>query len=109
MLLDCDSILYETNFDTDGSVNEGASKPNEWAYSDVKNGLNGSEFLEKSNGFSDIEKSSIAESTVGTHDITLGSPVNQYFSKYTALNQDKVFLLDFEDTLNTSYGLYEMA
>ena len=104
MLLDCDSILYNTAFDVDGDANEGATYSNEWAYSDAKNGLNGSEFLDKSNGFTSIEKSSIAESTRGTHDITWGSPVNQNYPKYTPLNKDKVFLLDFEDISNISYG-----
>ena len=104
LLLDCDSILYKTEFDADANANTGTSKPNEWAYSDVKNSLNGTDFLNKSGSFTGIEKASIAESTVGTHDITLGSPVNKYFPKYTALDKDKIFLLDFEDTLNTSYG-----
>ena len=104
MLLDCDNILYRTEFDADGKANDGASKPSEWAYSDIKRNLNGADFLYNPKIFTTVEKESIAESTVKPHDITIGGPVNQYVPEYTALSDDKIFLLDFEDVLNTNYG-----
>ena len=58
LFLDCDSTLYKAAFDNDGSANNGASKPNEWAYSDVKAGLNGVSFLTKSGNFTEVEKAS---------------------------------------------------
>ena len=67
LFLDCDSTLYYAKFDEDGAANEGASKPNEWAYSDVKAGLNGESFLTKEGNFTPAEKSAIAESTVSAH------------------------------------------
>ena len=79
-------------------------KANEWAYSDVKNGLNGSAFLEKENGFNTPERAAIAESSIGTRENTAGNLVNYYFPYYTALDRDKVFLLDYEDLVNTEYG-----
>ena len=47
LFLDCDSTLYDAAFDNDGNANTGAgaTKANEWAYSDVKVGLNGESFL----------------------------------------------------------------
>lgn len=77
LFLDCDSTLYDAMFDNDGSANEGALKPNEWAYSDVKSGLNGDSFLTKDGNFTDAEKCAIAESTVSAHALVVGSEAGQ--------------------------------
>lgn len=99
LLLDCDSVLYDAKFDENTKI---------WADSDVKEGLNGTAFLTKEGNFTDVEKGAIVNSNAETHDIdaNLGKPKRQYFPKYTALDQDKVFLLDFEDVLNVAYGYY---
>ena len=113
MLLDCDSILYTAPFDTDAVANTGAQKPNEWAYSDVKAGLNGSAFLTKADGFTMIEKDAIAESTIASHALVEGTAAGQVSSwtkgeyvNYVALSGEKIFLLDGEDVSNSLYGYY---
>ena len=97
MFLDCDSMLYTSKF------NENAIS-NNWENSTLNKGLNGDAFLEKENGFTVLEKNAIAKSTIATHDITLESPLNKTFPKYTPLKGEKIFLLDFEDVMNPSYG-----
>jgi len=107
LFLDCDAKLYEAFFDRDRTPNPGAQKANEWAYSDVKMGLIGDAFLEKDGCFTGPEKKAIAESTVGTHTVTVGSPDNSFnnsFTDYTELHGDTVFLLDVGDVLNPDYG-----
>ena len=104
MLLDCDKILYKTRFDEDSYANPGATAGNEWQYSDIKTGLNGDKFYNSANGFTSLEKKAITGSKIGTHTTTIGSPMNQMFTTYTALTGEKIFVLDFEDVLNTSYG-----
>ena len=39
LLLDCDTTLYNAAFDADGNANQGATKANEWGYSDLRSGL----------------------------------------------------------------------
>ena len=113
MLLDCDSILYTAPFDADGEVNTGAQKPNEWKYSDVKAGLNGSAFLTRAEGFTTIEKNAIAKSTIASHALVVGTTAGQVASwtlgayvNYVALSGEKIFLLDGEDVSNSLYGYY---
>ena len=104
MLLDCDTILYEVPFDADNKPNSGAQKANEWKYSDVKAGLNGSDFLTKANGFTTLEKAAIAASKVAGHKLETGSYTDGWFVNYIGLTGEKVFLLDSEDILNPKYG-----
>lgn len=106
MLLDCNTILYYDCFDQDGEANSGAVNPNEWAYSDVKARLNGKSFLNRANGFTDVEKNAIASSKIGSHALALEFSVNQQYKNYVALNGEKIFLLDAEDVLNSAYGYY---
>ncbi len=89
---------------TIGKPTKPADKDTEWAYSDVKKGLNEGSYSFLTCSFTEPERAAIADSTVGTHHIKVGSPLNKYFPKYTRLNNDKIFLLDFEDVLNTDYG-----
>ena len=113
MLLDCDNILYFAPFDADGKPNSGATKQNQWAYSDIRAGLNGSAFLTRSNGFTTIEKNLIASSKSAGHTLTIGtgpghvsSWTKSTFGNYTALTGEKIFLLDSEDVSNTMYGYH---
>ncbi len=113
MLLDCDSILYTAPFDADAVANTGAQKPNEWKYSDVKAGLNGSAFLAKENGFTTIEKNAIAKSTIASHALVEGTAAGQVafwtkgaYVNYVALSGEKIFLLDGEDVSNSLYGYF---
>lgn len=100
LLLDCASILQYLRFDNDGSPNEGASKANEWAYSDIRTWLNGT-FL---NGrFTAAEISAIAESSKSGK--AEGYDGNGWSSLgWASLNGEKVFLLDAVEATNTSYG-----
>ena len=111
LFLDCDSVLYNAAFDNDGNENTGASNPNEWAYSDVKTGLNGERFLTKEGNFTPAEKSSIAGSTVAAHALVVGSEAGQVDGwiqstvvNYTPLTGEQIFLLDAEDASNIAYG-----
>jgi hypothetical protein len=104
MLLDSDSVLYQAVFYDYVNAHEDALYSNEWAYSDVKKGLNEGPYSFLTCSFTDPEKKAIADSTAGTHHIKAGSPLNKYFPKYTTLRNDKIFLLDFEDVLNAGYG-----
>ena len=113
MLMDCDSVLYAAQFDSDSTANSGEQKSNEWAYSDVKAGLNGSAFLTKADGFTMIEKDAISESTIASHALVEGAGAGQvaFGTKYTyvnyvALSGEKIFLLDGEDVSNSLYGYY---
>ena len=111
MLLESDSILYRSQFDQDGNPNTGATKANEWKYSDVKTSLNGDGFLNRSNGFTNIEKSAINTSTIGSHALTVGTVAGQVagwtaseYKNYVGLEGEKIFLLDAEDLSNSKYG-----
>ena len=104
MLLDCDNILYDAYFDEDEEPNEGAQNSNEWRYSDVKNGLNGSAFLTKANGFTALEKTAIAASKVSGHKLNTGNVTDEWYVNYIGLTGEKVFLLDYEDVVNEKYG-----
>jgi hypothetical protein len=101
MFLDCDTVLFDSEFNSEGDGHQ-------WKNSVVKAKLNTGEESFLSTAFTAIEKGAIADSTVDTHviDENLGKPVRQYFSKYTALDHDKIFLLDFEDVHNKDYGYY---
>lgn len=101
MLLDCDSVLETYKFDNDGSPNDGYSKANDWAGSDIKSHLNG--FWGQSL-FYTAEYSAIAESTKNEADGTDGSGWNEL--EFTSLSGDKMFLLDAKEATNTSYGYF---
>ena len=111
MLLESDSIIYRAQFDQDGTPNDGATKANEWKYSDVRASLNGSSFLNRANGFTTIEKSAINKSTIGAHALAVGTGAGQVagwtaseYKNYVALENDQIFLLDVEDLSNSKYG-----
>lgn len=106
MLLDCDSILYKQKF------NEGFEKNNAWVGSDIRISLNGDGFLDKDGVFTNPEKNAISTSTRESHtlnndqetSVDVDSWTERVFAKYTALMEDKVFLLDAEDVCNGTYG-----
>ena len=113
MLLDCDSILYYAQFDGYGNDKPGTQNADEWAYSDVKAGLNGDAFLNKSNAFTTLEKDAIAESTIASHALVEGTSAGQVdsgtldlFENYVGLSGEKIFLLDAEDVSNSAYGYH---
>lgn len=101
MLLDCDSVLETYKFDNDGSPNDGYSKANDWAGSDIKSHLNG--FWGQSL-FYTAEYRAIAESTKNGADGTDGGGWNEL--EFTSLSGDKIFLLDAKEATNTSYGYF---
>ncbi|MCI7758627.1 MAG: hypothetical protein MSH49_01225, partial [[Eubacterium] saphenum] len=116
MLLDCDSILYYTPFDSDGTANESGKKANDWSISDVKSSLNGDGFLNKAGVFTTAEKNAIAASNVASHALTtdratginVASWTQSTFVNYVALTGEQIFLLDAEDGSNGAYG-YSMT
>lgn len=101
MLLDCDSVLYKSEFGGN----------NTWAGSTVYNGLNGDSFLTKDGNFTDAEKNAIASSTRASHSLVAGEGDTQVtswtkgtFENYVALTGEKIFLLDAEEASTNSYG-----
>lgn len=101
MLLDCDSVLETYKFDDDGRPNDGYSKANDWAGSDIKSRLNG---FWGNSLFYTAEYSAIAESTKNETDGTDGRGGNEL--EFTSLSGDKIFLLDAKEATNTSYGYF---
>jgi len=112
MLLDCNRVLYNTQFDEDGKSNADGKNINDWSVSDINSSLNGSDFLEKAGVFTDAERDAIAESTIGSHPLTtdgttgvaVTEEMQETYENYVALTEDKVFLLDVEDVCNEAYG-----
>ncbi|MCR5058256.1 MAG: DUF6273 domain-containing protein [Clostridiales bacterium] len=104
MFLDSDRTLYNRVFDGDFDLQTGTST---WAESDIKDGLNGSEFLNKSGVFTEIEKSSIAESRIDGHTLSnIDNKAIDICRNYVGLGGEKVFLLDVEDVCDQAYGYY---
>ncbi len=105
MLLDCDVVLYTTRFDDDGAVNNGATYLNSWRYSDLRNGLNGSAFLDKPGNFTSVEKASIASSYKSGVAAGDGVSLTQDgIYEFTPLEGDQVFVLDAYELSRPSYG-----
>ena len=104
MFLDCDSVLFKSPFREDSK----AADANQWAKSDIFKALNTNPDSFLNTSFSEVEKRAIAESRVEEHKIdeNLGQREREYFPTYTALTGEKIFLLDFEDVLNTDYGYH---
>ena len=107
MLLDCDNVLYCKQFNNSVNPNEGAISSNEWKYSDINVALNGSDFLDKANVFTEIEKNSIANSFASSHVLKNNNYVVDWYKNYVGLNHEKIFLLDYEDVSNPMYGYSE--
>lgn len=103
MLLDCDSLLFESKFDDNS---------NEWATSYLKRYLNsekGEGYDYSSEGFlttafTSSEQSAIASSTKISVDSSDGNEGICRGYHWTTLNDDKIFLLDVKEACNTSYG-----
>ena len=92
MFLDSEETLFRSRFD---------SKSRAWTNSEMRKELN-STFYEES--FSDIEKSAIAKSySEGGKLYPSGSFERKMFGRTTGVN-DKIFLLDVSEVLNTAYG-----
>ena len=107
MFLDCDSVLYTRCFHEYNMTN---GTPSDWAGSEIKASLNGDDFLNKDGVFTAVEKNAIAASKVAGHALT-SDIVGEFFvgaiGNYIGLNGEKIFLLDFEDVCNESYGYME--
>lgn len=112
MLLDCNRVLYNTQFDQDGKANADGKNASDWSVSDIKNSVNGTDFLNKTGVFTDAERNAIAASTVESHPLTTDSTTGVnvlattqgYYNHYVALTGEKIFLLDAEDLSNEAYG-----
>lgn len=65
LLLDCDSVLLTKEYDADNKKNEGqVHRQNEWKGSDLEAWLNGTDFLENSSVFSDVERAAVATTSL---------------------------------------------
>ena len=101
MLLDCDSLLFESKFDDNS---------NEWANSYLKRYLNsekGEGYDYSSEGFlttafTSSEQSAIASSSKSTPHSSDGETYGDI--EWTSLKGDKIFLLDLIEVCNMSYG-----
>ena len=114
LFLDSDRTLYQDFFDADKVANAGAKKANEWQYSDLKTGLNGDKFLNKADGFTNLEKQALSLNYVSSYALTegtsgsgkVGAWCKDRYGYYTALNGEKVFVIDAEDISNRDYGYH---
>ncbi len=90
LFLDCDSTLEEKRYDDDS---------NDWGTSEIRAWLNGEEFLFNDAVFSNAERSAVAPSTKEERK-------SDYEVRYgdRGLSNDLVFLLDFLEVRNASYG-----
>ncbi|MCR5269123.1 MAG: Ig-like domain-containing protein [Lachnospiraceae bacterium] len=103
LLLECDTFLLFSSI--------GKEDVHSWLESAIRSQLNGEGFLTKNGNFTAIEQGTMVESTIGSHPLmTSGGTVNVpavvkgWNPDYTALDHDKVFLLDAEDLCNRAYG-----
>ena len=106
MFLDADEAVIDDPVVFDQDNNGGY-----WETSDIRQELNGELFLNRDNGFTKTEKSVIFESTIDSHTLVEGTQSGQVASQTahdytvsTALNKDKIFLLDVEEISNIAYG-----
>ena len=94
LLLDCDSILYESKF--------GGSGITQWASSDVLSQLNTNTFLHKSGNLTAIEHGAIASCTKAAESENDGN--GGMSLKYVSLNGEKIFVLDAKELTRSTYG-----
>lgn len=103
MLLDCDRVLWKgTNGDGQSSRFDESSS--DWAESEIRAYLNG-KFLEKN--YTAYERAAIASSSKAEKGSTDGSGSKDV--SYTALNGEKIFLLDAVEATNETYGYINYA
>ena len=101
MLLDCDSLLFESKFDDSSNI---------WSTSYLKRYLNsekGEGYDYSSEGFlttafTSSEQNAIASSSKSTPHSSDGEPYGDI--EWTSLKGDKIFLLDLIEVCNMSYG-----
>ena len=101
MLLDCDSLLFESKFDDSSNI---------WSTSYLKRYLNsekGEGYDYSSEGFlttafTSSEQNAIASSSKSTPHSSDGEPYGDI--EWTSLKRDKIFLLDLIEVCNMSYG-----
>ena len=102
MLLDCDSLLFDSKFDDSSNI---------WSTSYLKRYLNsekgeGYDYSSKgflTTAFTSSEQNAIASSTKIVDSSDGNEEIGRYF-KWSTLNDDKIFLLDAKEACNTSYG-----
>lgn len=110
MFLDCDSVLFADTF----RDNWEESDANVWKASDLYKRLNTDSDSLLNTGFTPTESNAIAGSYIDTHALTSDSTepgavnvavrTKDAFVNYTALEGEKIFLLDAEDASNNAYG-----
>nr|MCR4892356.1 DUF6273 domain-containing protein [Lachnospiraceae bacterium] len=114
MFLDCENTLYSKAFNDPPYLE--TVEGNLWRYSRLRYSLNGDDFLEKAEGFTDKERACIALSNlVGwcyESDSYLGDENKSFVFTHTKrtraeVSSDKIFILDAEEALNPSYGYWK--
>ncbi len=94
MLLDCDTVLYQSMFDVNNKK--------VWANSVVRAELNGSKFLNNSSVFTDLERDCIFPSTKSKETENDGAHWNE--AAFAKLDKDKIFVLDVVEATSIKYG-----
>ena len=102
MLLDCDKMFQSYVFDEDGDS---------WSNSDLKDWLNGSDFLYDEDVFTELERGAIASSYKDSPSSSDGDGFRYKDENdelvncdFQSLNGEKIFVLDSCETDNSSYG-----
>ena len=113
ILLDANEGLVDASFDRGVKTDDGKVYTNVWENCTLRAELNGEQFLNRENGFTDVEKGAIAASRIDGHDLEVGTEAGKVtqnlkntFGKFVGLNGDKIFVLDVEEACNLSYGYY---
>ena len=105
LLLDCDTVLKTMRYrdNVHGSYSS-RKNTNNWANSDIRAWLNGNEFKNNTNCFTEAEVSAIATSNKTERDENdfVLTTYNTY--TYERLSNDYIFLLDQAESNRPSYG-----
>ena len=104
IFLDCDKVLYKDNNKNNMRITEENKHLNSWINNSIRAVINDEGFYNKSGVFTKVEKQSIAASSISEHSITIDSKYTKLHPTYTALDNDYIFLLDYEDIINSAYG-----
>ncbi|MBR3057033.1 MAG: hypothetical protein IKG93_03595 [Clostridiales bacterium] len=106
ILVDCDTVLFQTAFDTDSDMFY-------WGDSSLMSQLNGGLFLTRNGVFTEPERDAIMFSYCEHHAFTVGTDAGNVsawtantFTEFTGLYGERIFILDAEDVSNKDYGYY---
>ncbi len=104
MLLDCDSVLFSTAFNS----NSGSLGTSRWLHASVRSWINQAMFLMYYNCFTSTESLALLKTEMDSYSYpeSVDSAIRAINPESTPLYGDKIFLLDVEDLTNPNYGYY---